>query len=408
MLHLITLVKGEYVWFLSDDDVPIFESLEHLLTLLEVREGDFYLWNSGILNSSGNQILIDKLPHLDQVVTKGLCNIAAQVGMWNNFAAISCAVFKVDKFSIDAMHSLIATGGPIYSHVSNFLYSYRESTCFYIDRSLVNYKLNENGNGEYDRSWLEYSKNNSIPLRYPWTYGFLRQLAWLGSQSKQLSEFWLYSWQRSINHITHEVVINPFVDELRMQILLYIKDHLKHEANSIRFSESELNWLRAFLLGSKEVFNTEIYWLDEILNPNLETSKSKLLRMLNLEIHNLRTSKRGMLVFYRGQFANWDIYESMRGFSAVSDLSYTELRIKLSGFNETRQQNFICVRNQSELLSMIRSNPIIKSWSNSSPFLSEYRLEFQRIVQFVSTSYSFAPKFLRDFIRYILVRENTK
>jgi hypothetical protein len=171
--------KGDFIWPLGDDDIPMREGVTQLLDFLENPTGDWAVFNYGVIDYSGvlkSQKLISCSQDRVQMSYSEFVSIA---GYQTTAACISLTVFKRSLITDSGVSTVLSFTSPIYSHVALYLLSFGKHEGEFINFPLVNYRNNREATRRIDSNWANWSKKNHLPYRHPWTMGLIEQFNFL-------------------------------------------------------------------------------------------------------------------------------------------------------------------------------------------------------------------------------------
>jgi len=184
---------GDYVWILGDDDPVNFEVFLDLLSRCEKRNAEILKYNAFVYY--GNEIGAGNLVTKSVVaeMNKPMRDFLQLVGFWHTGAGFSTWVFK--RTLIDPIKGLLwvqSFRSPIYSHVTYFLHSCHSHMVTFVNKPLVNYRVNDYvyKESEGDNHWTRYTKAHGMPRYFPWTLGFVEQLTVLYEDDIISHDYW--------------------------------------------------------------------------------------------------------------------------------------------------------------------------------------------------------------------------
>lgn len=170
--------KGEYVWILGDDDIPVFDGICKLLNHVKRSEYDFLIFNSVAVNEKSNsEFLRLSLPRIENEVN--IVEFAYKAGFWSVLAGFSTVLAKRNLIDYSLIEKLHARDVYIYSHTAMWLQSFHATKVCIEATVLVNYNTNPydtQKNEEVSKHWEMYAKRVAKPYRDPWTFGFIEIL----------------------------------------------------------------------------------------------------------------------------------------------------------------------------------------------------------------------------------------
>ena len=171
--------KGEYVWILGDDDIPVYSGICKLLDHVKRSEYDFLIFNSIAVNEKSNsEFLRLSLPRIENEVS--IVEFACKAGFWSIVAGFSTVLAKRNLIDFSLIEKLHASDVYIYSHTAMWLQSYQKAKVCIEATVLVNYNTNPydtQKNEDVSKHWEMYAKSVNKPYRDPWTFGFVEILS---------------------------------------------------------------------------------------------------------------------------------------------------------------------------------------------------------------------------------------
>ena len=177
LFSLFKIAKGEYVWPLGDDDLPILESFEKLIELCRTQTYDAMIWNSRILGIDGEPLGHSRISLNSDFLAIDFDKFLERLGYWSIPAGISLTIFKNNLHNYDFMKKIEQLNSPIYSHVTYYAKIFKEKKFAFVNSDLVNYQTNSHDVlPTKNNHWKKYSRSQNFFFRYPWTLGFIEHL----------------------------------------------------------------------------------------------------------------------------------------------------------------------------------------------------------------------------------------
>jgi hypothetical protein len=237
LFSLFKIAKGEYVWPLGDDDIPILESFEKLIELCRTQTYDAMIWNSRIIGIDGESLGHSRISSNQDFLAIDFDKFLERLGYWSIPAGISLTIFKNNLHNYDFMKKIEQLNSPIYSHVTYYAKIFKERKFVFVNSDLVNYQTNSHDVLPTKKNhWQTYSKSQNRFFRYPWTLGFIKHLIILENH-KAIGENFL----ENVLDISHfgrrfklaekviELIIEQRISELMGISKIKINDEEMHE-----------------------------------------------------------------------------------------------------------------------------------------------------------------------------------
>jgi glycosyltransferase involved in cell wall biosynthesis len=190
MIRSLEFVRGEYVWFLGDDDPIHVASINLMLSMLSSREYGCLIFNSTTIRPQGHVAALQPMPMRGAKVVSTIDKIVEMIGLVNTFAGISNIIHRTAKLNAEEGLTWMRTS-KIYSHVAWFVRSMRGEKVAFVNSPIVFYRLNDYSDGHWDR----VASRLEVPSLYFWSLGLVRLLSKLvdggditAAQSGQLFE----------------------------------------------------------------------------------------------------------------------------------------------------------------------------------------------------------------------------
>jgi glycosyltransferase involved in cell wall biosynthesis len=171
IVHSLSNVSGEYVWFLSDDDPIIISNFDNIYDIINSSRHDFYIFNSTNFDYLSKKSCLQAVPVNAEIISTTIDRIVEGVGLINAFAGISNIIQRRDNLSSEVGLQWLQTS-KIYSHVGWFLESHKSGKSSLINGPLVHYRINDYSDGHWDR----VAQRLDVADRYFWSLGIARLL----------------------------------------------------------------------------------------------------------------------------------------------------------------------------------------------------------------------------------------
>lgn len=138
MMRSLEFCRGEYVWFLGDDDYPNTDAVDDLMALLESAKADLVIANTASITESGkvivDQIMDMRAPHVRITIE----SLIASAGLLAVLAGISRLIFR--RTAVDHRRGLTFLDiQAIYSHVFWFISEFADKTVILFNRPFLKY-----------------------------------------------------------------------------------------------------------------------------------------------------------------------------------------------------------------------------------------------------------------------------
>ncbi len=173
LFNALKLCKGDYIWVLSDNDLPISDGVLKLATYLKMSATDVVMFNSIHRDSDGNKRRSLTVPVNSKKLSYSYSEIVAVTGYWWGAALFSSTIFK--RNLIDTKRALISISeiGGIYAHVSEYLRAFQGKSASFVNFPLVVYTENDY---KLDKNWEILARKRNKRIYDPWTIEFISQL----------------------------------------------------------------------------------------------------------------------------------------------------------------------------------------------------------------------------------------
>lgn len=162
--------KGEYIWFLGDDDVPRYDSVAHLMAVLQKDDTDFLVSNFRVTDGEGRLATLSLIRGIADDTKLSLRSLIRRVGLINMLSGWSIIVARRSMLDVKEA-SRIRAISPIYSHCFWFLSCFGSAQVKLLARPLVDYRVFHHKAG-----WDSYTEDREVGFFHYWHLGFLRLL----------------------------------------------------------------------------------------------------------------------------------------------------------------------------------------------------------------------------------------
>ena len=179
------LCKGEFIWFLGDDDITVIDGFEQNYNLLSKRDADYFLFNPAITNHRGNLEILQNIRINRPEIRTSIHGLIALVGLQFTLAGLSNQIIRRRMLDVDRGLFYLRKS-PIYSHVAWIVDALggkrSEERCVLVNRPLVYYRENDYSDGH----WRRRAAREKIGDHYCWCGGLVKLLSAL-IEEKQLT-----------------------------------------------------------------------------------------------------------------------------------------------------------------------------------------------------------------------------
>ncbi len=176
LFHSLEFCRGEYIWFLGDDDQPVPEVFEILMDHLRREVADLFLFNSAIVDEYGALVV----PYLFKMNASSLVlkgdDVVAGLGFTFALAGISSVVIKRSLANKTEALRILQIA-EIYAHVAWLLRCYSQHRVMVVNSPLVRYRVDVSEKTAHHFSKL--AKSKSTGNFYFWGFGLIKLLNFL-------------------------------------------------------------------------------------------------------------------------------------------------------------------------------------------------------------------------------------
>ncbi|NIJ09456.1 hypothetical protein FHS31_003088 [Sphingomonas vulcanisoli] len=160
--------RGNYVWPIGDDDIPVTDAVRTVLALVERNAADFILMNSAQIDTSG-EIIDAKQGKFDHSLTDvNIIDLAQLFGLTTILASFSSVVFRREfMLKIDIGQYLAQS--PIYSHVAAYLEAFANARSMFVSEPQI--LLRE---GTSLEAFKRYAEVHAQATYSPWVKGLFQ------------------------------------------------------------------------------------------------------------------------------------------------------------------------------------------------------------------------------------------
>ena len=288
----IKKINSEFVWTLGDDDEPQSEAIDVLMRNLSENKHDIFIFNG--LRETKKRNLVQMIPCSQNYLEIPYKNFLMSAGIWGIGAGISLCIFRRSSIKNEYLTEVEKIGAPIYSHVTLFLRSFKDSRFTFINLPLVAYRRSD-PDAQVKRSgnWENYSKNSQRFYRYPWTIGFLKQINYLvKTDSISISEF--------TRVLEFDADSNRYflIDSLEVMLLEELERSFFSKTNGvILLSKSDMKFL-VFNRICAQVLNDELISIMR----KIDLKSLRQTKALRLQYQTLKSNTHSRLNNYEKRF----------------------------------------------------------------------------------------------------------
>ncbi len=240
--------RGEYVWTLGVDDIPICNSIPPLLQLLE-RGYDFMVFNNAMITEDGAPAANGTLRLSASAYEIPIAKLAERIGLWFTLAGISGHVLRKSCVEAYDLDGLIRKTSTIYSHVIAYMECFAAKRTALVNLPLVYYRLTYRDTAH----WKRAAERLNVCDEYFWTIGFLRQIKYLENAGVIAPTF----LQRLVDHNDHlfyrpvRLVAEKLFNQLRLM-------STRDSRNTL--SAEDFGFVMDFLL-TRDPLARELVWI---------------------------------------------------------------------------------------------------------------------------------------------------
>ena len=329
MFASLELCRGRYIWFHGDDDIPVVQTVEWLLTTIESNDVDMYVFNSMSIDIDGAPTSERFLKINSSYLDLSGDDVTFACGFVYALAGISTVIFRRSIALVDVVKE-ITNLQEIYSHVVWLLRCFANSRVRIVAQPLVFYR-NDDPKRQFSH-FKRYARRKEIGDHFIWSFGLIRLLQYL-LDSGTLSAGGIsriYDGRRDGTRFR-------LLDETVNQIYLQMKSGIfsKEERNLV--SRKDFNLARDFLYRVDLFSFDTMSILEELLSILERRQKDMFWRRKAIDAcqrfervffaqhaeNFYRPLKVGILMDYR-------IYRTPTGFAALSGSAHHQRESVLS------------------------------------------------------------------------------
>jgi glycosyltransferase involved in cell wall biosynthesis len=236
VFHGLSQARGEFIWFLGDDDVPRLNGVLNMLDLIKADVSDLFVFNFRVLDGDGRVASLSQIRSAPEDLQSTLPDIIKRIGMINMLSGWSIIVARRSMLSAETAYEIMKTS-PIYAHCFWFLKSFSNARARFVARPLVDYRVFHAKGG-----WETYTAEKGVGYLYYWHLGLLRLFEMALAQNllsaRDIAEIFEYRHNgtkyRGIDEITFKLIeqADCYVDT-RIQRNLLSPEELEQAFNLI-------------------------------------------------------------------------------------------------------------------------------------------------------------------------------
>jgi glycosyltransferase involved in cell wall biosynthesis len=167
IIRSVEFCRGEYVWFLGDDDVPVLENFASHYRLLQKGDADFFLFNASITDSKGNLSVLQNIKMNRPMLETSMPSLVMTIGCLFTLAGVSNQIIRRSLLSTErGLHYMGIS--QIYSMVAWIIEAAKDARVIFVNAPLVYYRENDYGN-----HWSGVAKKMGVCDRYFWSIGLV-------------------------------------------------------------------------------------------------------------------------------------------------------------------------------------------------------------------------------------------
>jgi glycosyltransferase involved in cell wall biosynthesis len=208
VFHGLDQARGEFIWFLGDDDVPRLNGVLNMLDLIKADASDLFVFNFRVLDGDGRVASLSQIRGAPEDLQSNLPDIVKRIGMINMLSGWSIIVARRSMLSAETAYEIMQTS-PIYAHCFWFLKSFSKARVRFVARPLVDYRVFHAKGG-----WESYTEEKGVGYLYYWHLGLLRLFDMAISQkllsARDVAEIFEYRHNgtkyRGIDEITFKLI----------------------------------------------------------------------------------------------------------------------------------------------------------------------------------------------------------
>ena len=246
--------RGEFVWFLGDDDVPRFDSVAQLIEMLAADAADLFVSNFRAVDGFGRVGNVSQVRGVGADRDLDIVSLIKRVGMVNFFSGWSIMVARRSMLDLAAARRIMEAS-VIYSHCFWFLKCFASARVRFLARPLVDYRVFHHSQG-----WEAYTEENNVGYLFYWHLGLLRLYRQAMDEGllgpKDVSEIYEYR---------HNGSKYRGIDEIAFKLIEQADFYVKRAVPRDLMSESEFEEASEILLEIDVSIQDLVFQIDEML-----------------------------------------------------------------------------------------------------------------------------------------------
>lgn len=258
------LCSGEYVWVLGDDDVPVYDNLEKVISLLQTNKFDFLQFNNAVFNENSIMTNHSLVEFSNEVFEAPIVHFASYMGLWFTLAGMSGQILRRNKIEKYDLSELVAKKMVIYSHVVAYLEVFKSHPFAFVNVPLVNYRVTYVDS----QHWRKTANRIGFKWEHFWGIGTIEQLNYLYSKNVLPADFAFSCFD------VNDFFRFRFVFSVISKILSQVKFGIKYPSQ--RLSKYEIELFESFILRQSPMFASichaikDLHYLGSINRFNLK------------------------------------------------------------------------------------------------------------------------------------------
>ena len=211
LLSAIPFCRGDFIWSLSDDDMPTDRAVSRVVEYIKADDFDFLLSNLSMVDVDGKVLRERVVSSLWELNATSYSDMVKCCGVVTLAACFSAAVFRKSIAEGDDWRQFVNIS-PIYSHVFFFLSAFGKSTCKFVSDPIVTYR-NE---GTPIAAWTLVGGERPQQFYYPWTIGLAKLVAYSIKMGFITQDFFLETVELGALEpfVLHLSVLRTFCDQI--------------------------------------------------------------------------------------------------------------------------------------------------------------------------------------------------
>ncbi len=364
IFNCLDFCRGQYIWFLGDDDVPQHDTIIAAVELLRSGTHDFLIFNSITVNAFGTPTGAWIAPSDTDLVQVDFTDGATALGYTFSIAGISNAIMRKAPLAKTDWRAILQIQ-TIYSHVAWWLVAFSGQTMTVVNSILVYYRIDQE---DIIHRFTRHMVDNNMPDYAFWTTGIVKQLIYVEKHGG-ISPRHIYNMFEQRQDGSYSRMLDNIVALMWAQVSLAITEP---HSNRNHVSEADLklvvDWiLRAdpsyyeitSLIGDLHAMTSSLSQ-DAIAKPyvpssfarNLTSTGEKRLAELTVLFQSAQAGKgsTAALVCLVSRYSGFAIYRHITGFVAFDDATpYDRQHILRKFYIAPQQPTLLVARTEEEL-----------------------------------------------------------